>query len=189
MSLDETAYDDQGQTKFIEQKINTESTLIRIAVLESVKNLDVPNAWAQEDFQTLGGGGDHQGDTVEDGIIQEGYNLYSERDELDVNIFIDSNKSVTVKESLITLAEGRQDSMVVADVPYSYCINNKGSEATNLTQWRKGILSGYNPNSSYIATYANWLEVYDRFNRKYRWVPASGYMAGLYAHTDDVTDP
>jgi phage tail sheath protein FI len=44
-------------------------------------------------------------------------------------------------------------------------------------------------NSSYVALYGNWLEVYDRYNRKYRWVPASGYIAGLYAYTDNVSDP
>jgi phage tail sheath protein FI len=37
--------------------------------------------------------------------------------------------------------------------------------------------------------YGNWLEVYDQYSRKYRWIPSSGYVAGIYARTDDMTDP
>ena len=33
------------------------------------------------------------------------------------------------------------------------------------------------------------MEVYDKYNRKYRWIPSSGYVAGIYAKTDDVADP
>jgi len=37
--------------------------------------------------------------------------------------------------------------------------------------------------------YSNWLEVYDKYNATYRWIPASGHAAGIFARTDNVTDP
>ena len=46
-----------------------------------------------------------------------------------------------------------------------------------------------NENSSYAALYGNWLEIYDKWNGRYRWIPSSGHVAGIYANTDDVSDP
>jgi phage tail sheath protein FI len=46
-----------------------------------------------------------------------------------------------------------------------------------------------NLNTSYAAFYGNWIEVYDKWNGRYRWIPASGYVAGIYANTDDVSEP
>jgi phage tail sheath protein FI len=58
-----------------------------------------------------------------------------------------------------------------------------------MVKWRKGQAgSTFNPNTSYAALYGNWIEVFDTWNKKYRWLPLSGHMAGLYAHTDDVAD-
>jgi len=190
VSLDFDALDDQGQTKYIEELINQSSSYIRICLLESVKNGDVPSEWSQKDFVQFEGGADHFGDVVEDGIVMEALNLYSEREEIDVNFFIDSNKSEISKEHMITISETRQDAMTIADVKRDNVVNNRGNEATELLSWRKGsVLPNFNVNSSYVATYANWLEVYDSYNRKYRWIPASGYMAGIYARNDDLTDP
>lgn len=190
VSLDEDATDDQGQTKFVETIINQYSSWIRIMIKESAKNGDVPNGWATENFNQLGGGADHDGDDVEDAIIIEAYELSENPEEVDVNMFIDANKSETVKSSLISLAESRMDSMVIADCKYDHVVSNKGNEATDLTNWRKGIVSpNFNENSSYVACYANWLEVYDKWNKKYRWIPASGHVAGIYAYNDQVTDP
>jgi phage tail sheath protein FI len=65
-------------------------------------------------------------------------------------------------------------------------VNNVGSEAADITTWRRTIL---NENTSYASLYGNWLEVYDKWNAKYRWIPASGFVAGIYVNTDDVSDP
>jgi hypothetical protein len=48
----------------------------------------------------------------------------------------------------------------VLDVPKSLVVNNKGSEATDCRDYRLGNHSTYNLNinTSYVATYANWLK-------------------------------
>ena len=120
----------------------------------------------------------------------EAYDLYSNPEEIDVNLFIDSAKSVDIKRYLINLAEViRKDSFAILDVPRELVVNNKGSETLDMVKWRRGQDgSTFNPNTSYAALYGNWIEVFDEYSKKYRWIPLSGHMAGLYAHTDEVTD-
>jgi phage tail sheath protein FI len=191
VSLDENAVDDQGISKFAETAINDGSDYIRIALLDSQKNLaTVPSAWVTNEFEQFGGGSDNGSDSISDAVIMEGYELYQNAEELDVNILIDSDKSETVKEKLIDICESRLDAMCVLDVKYAHVVNNKGSEVTDMTQWRKGITSpGLNVNTSYAAIYGNWFNVYDKYLKEYVWVPTSGYMAGIFARTDNLRDP
>jgi len=197
VSLDEEKLDDQGRPKFIESSINQNSQYIRIAVNENQKNLEtVPSSWVTEEPEEFGGGADYDEEdgTPSDASIIEGYDLYKNPEEIDVNLFIDSGKSETVKRRLVTLAQTiRGDSVAIVDVPYTAVRNNKGHEATDLVAWRRGSedwggSDTFNQNSSYVAAYANWLNVYDRYLKEYVWVPSSGYMAGIYAHTDDIRD-
>ena len=81
----------------------------------------------------LAGGSDFDGDDmVTDGAIIEAYELYKNPEEIDVNIFIDGNKSEDVKRNLVTICESRLDSMLVADVLYSHVVKNKGQESTDM---------------------------------------------------------
>lgn len=133
------------------------------------------------------------GETITSAEIMDAYDLYKNPEEVDVNIFIDSGKATTVKNYIYQLAESRKDAMAIIDPPYATCVNNTGNEAVDLRNWRKGLadyaIDNFNVNTSYAALYGNWLEVYDRYNAKYRWIPASGHIAGLFANTDDLRDP
>lgn len=184
VSTDENVINDQGQKLFAETIINQQSNYIRIALNETQKNQ--PITISTSSYQQLGGGADDGGDQVTDGLIMLDLDLYANGEEIDVNMFIDGNKSTTVKSYMISLAESRKDCIAVLDCLYEDVINNTGSEATDLRTYRTATL---NENSSYGALYGNWLEVYDKWSGKYRWVPASGFVAGIYANTDDVSDP
>ena len=111
--------------------------------------------------------------------------MYENPEDIDVNLIIDSGKSDTVKLDIISMCEERLDCMAVLDCAKADVLNNKGNESTDLRDWRNSTL----PSSSYASVYGNWLEVYDKFNQKYRWIPASGYVTGIFAKTDDVRDP
>jgi phage tail sheath protein FI len=131
--------------------------------------------------------------TSSDADIMAALDLYADPESIDVNIFIDANKSTTVKEYINSICIARSDAIGVLDVPKSLVVNNKGSEATDCRDYRLGNHTGSPPynlniNTSYVATYANWLEVYDKWNAKHRWVPCSGHVAGIYANTDDVAE-
>ena len=193
-SLDENATDSQGLNKFVEEVINNGSSVIRVAVSSSNKGADtnapnVPSEWITEEFKQFSGGSDYISDDLEDDIIVEALELIEDKEAYNINIIIDSDNSETVKSKMVTIAEDRMDTIAILDCKRSHVVNNKGNEASDITQWRKGIVSpGLNINSSYAALYGNWIEVYDKYNQKYRWIPTSGYMAGIYAYTDQVTD-
>jgi phage tail sheath protein FI len=184
VSTDEDIVDDQGQKLFAETKINSQSSYIRISLNETQKNQDI--TISTSNYQLFGGGADDQGDQVTDALIMNDIDLYANAEEIDVNVFIDSNKSTTVKSYLVSIAETRKDCIAVLDCLYESVINNSGNEATSLRTYRQSTL---NENTSYASIYGNWIEIYDKWNGKYRWIPASGFIAGIYANTDNVSDP
>jgi hypothetical protein len=192
VTTDPDELDDGGDKRFVEDVINQQSNYMRVAVDATIidENFDptlVNDGW----YQFKGGFNGNLG--VDDASIIEAYQLYEDPETIDVNIIIDSNKSETVKSALVTLCEDRLDCMLTADCPKELVVNNKGNETVDLRDWRNGTGSftttNFNENTSYAALYGNWLEVYDKYNQKYRWIPASGYMAGIYARTDDVAEP
>lgn len=197
VSTDPLAIDDEGGTQYIENVINNQSRYIRVAVNSAASpafiNSSMKWVW-MTDYVILGGGARNNGDSILDGDIIDALDLYADPEIIDVNIFIDSNKSTTVKTYMMNICINRKDAVVVADVPKSLVVNNRGQEATELRDWRIGTLNNpspyedFNVNSSYIALYGNWLNVYDKWNSVYRWIPASGQVAGVYANTDDVAE-
>ena len=186
VSTDEGKIDDEGKNLYAENVINNESQYIRIVLRETLKNQNV-NTMYTSDYTLLGGGylGPF-GVNEEDQAVMENFDLYANAEEIDVNIFIDSDKSDTVKAYLITICEDRMDAMAVLDCRDEDVINKASQETDLLRTWRRSI---FNPNTSYAAVYGNWLEVYDKWAAKYRWIPSSGHVAGIYAYTDETTDP
>jgi hypothetical protein len=94
-------------------------------------------------FYALTGGnngvfGRHSDVSIEAGetaACMEAYDLYSNPEEIDVNLFIDSAKSVDIKRYLINLAEViRKDSFAILDVPRELVVNNKGSETLDMVK-------------------------------------------------------
>jgi hypothetical protein len=82
----------------------------------------------------LGGGRDHDGDEINDNIVLEAYEISEDPESVDINLFIDSNKSTTVKKRIVEIAESRMDSMLIADVLREHVVNNKGNETTDITR-------------------------------------------------------
>lgn len=191
VSTDPNALDDTGSTRYVETVINNTSEYIRVALSVDMVGDDqdagvIANlaTLSNDEWFTLSDGYDGVGQPA-DGDIVLAYELYDNPEEIDINLIIDSGKTDTVKLALIDICERRKDCMAVLDCPKVSVLNNKGNEATDLRTWKNAELQS----TSYAAVYGNWLEVYDKFNQKYRWIPASGFVAGIYAKTDDVRDP
>jgi hypothetical protein len=191
VSTNQSKVDDQGVSIYAPNKINQESSYVRISMNQLAKDSSL--TISTSGWQQFSGGADALGTTVTDAIIENAFNLYANAEEVDVNIFIDSDKSEYIKGVITTICETRFDAMAVLDCPYEVVINNSGSETTDLRDWRRGTgnysVANLNQNTSYASVYANWLEAYDKYNAVYRWIPASGHAAGIYARTDNVTDP
>lgn len=189
VSTDDRKLDDEGQNIYVENFLNQSSEYVRCQLAASAKYTDMSAVFS--DYETMGGGQNTASTNVDDDDIITAYELYEDPEVVDVNMLIDSDKSTTVKQKLITICESRKDCIAILDVPRSLVLNNIGQEATDLRDFRLGLHSTYNlnENTSYAALYGQWLEMYDKWNGKYRWIPASGHVAGIYANTDDVTDP
>lgn len=190
VSTDPDAIDDGGTTKFVETVINERSRYIRLAINE--QSIGQPWTITTENWQYCTDGGNGTG-TASDGTIIEKYDLYSNAEDVDVNIIIDSGKSETVKQYIASICKDtRKDCVAVLDVPRSLVLNATNI-ASELSQWRLGtgdhVVTNLNINNSYVACYANWIEVYDKYSKRYRWIPASGHVGGIYARTDNVSDP
>ena len=189
VSADETKVDDEGKNIFAPNVINRESKYIRIALGSDATNNDIyisTNSYEQfagglDDFTAWDD--DH---LLEDSAVQTAYEKYENSEVVDVNIIIDSDKNLAIKQKIVDIAEVRKDCIALCDCRSTDVVNQSGSETTNLRDYR---LSTLNENSSYVALYGNWLEVFDKWSAKYRWIPASGYMAGILARTDDMSDP
>jgi phage tail sheath protein FI len=189
VSTDERKLDDTGGNIFCENYVNSTSNYIRCQLSASAKNTDMSTYFM--DYERMEGGQNRPHTEVTDADIIEAFEIYEDPESIDVNILIDSDKSTAVKQKLIEICESRKDCIAVLDVPQSLVLNNSGQEATDLRDFRLGLHSTYNlnENTSYAAIYGQWLEIYDKWNGKYRWIPSSGHVAGIYANTDDVTDP
>jgi hypothetical protein len=192
VSTNPLALDGQGRTRYAQTLINEESKYIRI----NFNDLIVDQPWRTSTmvYEYFGQGSD--GTITGNELIaeqMEALKLYTNGEEIDVNIFIDGDKPLDIKRELIRICELRKDAMAVLDCMYNHVVNNRGDEVEDLTEWRMGIgtfvINNLNENTSYAALYGNWIEVYDKYNKKYRWIPLAGHVAGIYAHTDDVTDP
>ncbi len=184
VSTQEDRYNDEGIRTFCETMINNSSSYIRIAMEESQKNTAID--CCTNSYQLFAGGQDYGTDSVTDAQIMLDIDLYANTEEIDVNIIIDANKSSTVKAYLDTFCQTRKDCIAILDCLSTDVINNRGSEATGLRTYRRDTL---NLNSSYSALYGNWLEIYDKWNGKYRWIPSSGHVAGILVNTDNTSDP
>jgi len=183
-STDEISLDDEGGSRFAENLVNEQSRYIRIAISTAQKNTAI--TISTDEWQQFGGGVDSNTDSVTDADIMLDFDLYQNAEEIDANIFIDSGKSSTIKAYIAAISKDtRKDCMAVLDCLKTHVVNNSGSEATDLREYR---LSTLNLNNSYAALYGNWLNVYDKWNAKYRWIPASGHIAGIFANTDSVSD-
>jgi len=201
VSTDPMATDGEGQTRYCETIINNASDYIRISLNETMIDqpwMTVTPVW--ENFGQGSNGKDYvtglnMTDTsnIDPAIQMQALDLYANAEDIDVNIFIDSDKQTEIKKYMIDICEKRKDAMAILDCKREHVVNNRGNEVTDLTEWRKGIaaymLDNLNENTSYAALYGNWCEVYDKYNRKYRWIPMAGHVAGIYAKTDYMRDP
>lgn len=118
------------------------------------------------------------------------YDLFANSEEFDVNLLVDTHNSIfataanlaTIQQYLIdNVVESRKDCFAILSAPKSTVVDNKGSEATETVEYKNTTL---NRPSTYGAIYGNWKYQYDSYNDKYRWLPVSGDVAGIFSASD-----
>lgn len=128
--------------------------------------------------------------------VQTAYDQFQSVDEFDVNILTDYHGKIggsaitsvtlaSIQNYVIDLAETRQDCFVVCSPPKADCVNNANQEAEDIATYKTSTL---NKSSSYYGLYGNWKYQYDRYNDKYRWLPVSGDVAGIFGRNDFIAN-
>jgi phage tail sheath protein FI len=130
--------------------------------------------------------------------MRTGLQAFADPETIDINLIAAPGFSgIPVVSSLITLSEGRNDSMSLIDPPF-------GLSVQNVIDWHNGNLGSgvhldYTPgdyvgyataviNSSYAAMWWPWGKIYDSKNSLYLWIPPSCGGIRAISHTDMVED-
>jgi hypothetical protein len=192
VSADVTAKDFEGNSLYVENHINQNSSYI------NVKN-NTNSTVGIDSFVGTALAGGAEG-TIADGDFNLGYDEFANSEEFDVSIIMDGGNAgnpVVQKYIIDSICETRKDCIAVLSVPYSAVVGVAASTAatycadykTSVTGGQYAGALGLGRASSYGSLYGNWKQQYDKFNDAYVWVPMSGDAAGIYAHTDEVRDP
>jgi len=158
-------------------------------------------AWGQDakniKFSSIGnqgysltGGLDYTGVGVYNaplGDILTSYDKFSDPVDSDIRFLLQGGCSGSKEEEqakankLIQLAEGRKDCVAVIS-PNRGSVVNVTDSATQLTN----VLSFFGPltSSSYVVFDSGFQYVYDRFNKKFVYMPCSSDVAGCMVRTD-----
>ena len=132
---------------------------------------------------SLGGGTDDNAPTTAE--VTTAYDLLADATTVDVNLLFgtpDANGAETIAEKLILIAKTRKDCMAFVSPPLEDTVGS-AAPATDVKAFADGLTS-----TSYASCDSTALYVYDKYNDVYRFIGASGHMAGLCANTDSVAD-
>ena len=138
----------------------------------------------------LAGGQDYgvnQGMQADLSDVINGYSLFSNRDEVEVDFLIGGPGCDTKDESkakanyLISLAGQRKDCMATISPHKSDVVEvaNSDTQTDNIISFYSSLSS-----SSYAVFDTGYKYMYDRFNDKFRYIPTNGDVAGLMVRTN-----
>lgn len=122
-----------------------------------------------------------------DGDVQTGYDLFANKELVDVSLLLTGNHAVeTVQHVIDNIVLDRLDCVVFLSPPLSTVQNNVGDEATDIVTWRNSTLDR---STSYAVMDSGWKVQYDKYNDVYVNIPLNADTAGLCARTDQTNDP
>jgi hypothetical protein len=131
----------------------------------------------------LAGGAD---DIGTDAQIENGYFLFSSKENVDISLVLTAGNDVTVQQYVIdNIVNSRMDCVAFLSPPQSSVVNQAGNESANIITW----LGSLARSTSYAVVDSGWKYMYDKYNQTYRWIPLNGDIAGLCVYTDSVRDP
>ena len=143
-------------------------------------------------IDTLTGGTDDFSTTA--GEIELAYDKFKNADTEDINLVIGGSSSIVADTAaaqdthvtmLVNLVEGRKDCVAFAS-PYRSAtvgVTTSAKQAKNVE-----VAADLIPSSSYLVLDSGYMQMYDKYNDLFRFVPLNGSVAGLCANTDQVTD-
>ena len=125
--------------------------------------------------------------TLSTGNYLTGFDLFEDKDTITVDFLIApgmssrASQTTVVNDLVSTAQQTRKDAVVVTSPARSDVVNvsNTATQVTNAVATGDTFTS-----SSYLVVDNNYLKVYDKYNDKYRHIPAASSTAGIMAATD-----
>lgn len=155
-----------GMDTYIMNKINKESAYILAYVNSAVTGM--PFSFEATEFKKNAIVAPVTAD------YQDGLELFEDSDNVDVNYFIGHKEVIS---EMITLCESRKDCSMRWSPEPSMLISKTITDAVDdLVEYTGTTL---NVNTTYASFYANCGLVYDKYNKKSRWISLSGDVVGL----------
>lgn len=144
------------------------------------------------DLSLTSGGADGSAPTIAE--LKTAYDTFASTDDFDISFLMTADYGPAISSYVTqSIAEVRRDAIAFispngADsvTTIGTPIANNSSLVTNLKTFRNTTL---NISSSYAVLDSGFKLQYDGYNKKYRWVPLNGDVAGLCARTDVTSDP
>ena len=135
--------------------------------------------------ESLAGGVDDNDPTL--GEVQTAYDLFEDAETVDVNLLFsvpgaNGGDDVTLANDLLAIATARKDLVAFISPPIEDTVGTS-TPAADVKAFADQLTS-----TSYGVIDSTAIKVYDKYNDVYRWIPASGHVAGLCANTDNVAD-
>lgn len=167
--------DGYSRQQYLEEVINGNSLYIRVYDNLEHEDTILPNEVAST---SLFGG--TTGSAVSNADVMEGWDLYSNKQEVKIDILINggyvSSMDTSIQAKMKSICESRKDCVAILDAPYDELAMYP---TTDLVDWKSNI---QNFNTSYTALYGPWVQVYDSYNDKTNLpIPASGFVAQVYS--------
>ena len=125
--------------------------------------------------------------TLTDGTIMTGYDLFQDKDQVEIDFLLAPGATTTasmtaITNHLVAMAANTRKDCVVCTSPARDDVVNINSAAT-ITTNIVATADTYTK-SSYLVMDGNFLKIYDKFNDQFIEIPASSSTAGIMAATD-----
>ena len=132
-------------------------------------------------------GTDNKGMAASLGDLTAGYDLFSNKDEIEVNFLLMGPGCTTEAESqakaqkLIAVANGRKDCVACISPDRSNVVDvaSTNDQTNNIIRFFSALSS-----SSFAVFDSGYKYMYDRFNNQFRYIPTNGDIAGLMVRTE-----
>ena len=193
LSAGKNAIKDDGTNNYVIDVINERSEFVWMVGFDSshtnagtdITNLKVFNSGATWGHYLLTGASNGTALTV--GNYQTGFDLFEDKDQVEVDFLISPSMSAradqtTIVNDLVSTASSLRKDCVVVASPARSDIINVTSDATKVSN--TVLTADTFTKSSYLVADNNFLKVYDKYNDKYVFIPAASTVAGAMALTD-----
>lgn len=204
LSKAKDATNDQGNNIYFKDVINRQSQWIRVGSPTGETAATYGNDGSGQVFANTAKGkaslalsGGSSGAAPSQGNYVSGYDLFTDKDSVDVGLVIAGSGGVrdgslgtgatTIAKAVNVSRTSRKDSVTFFSPEFSSV--NAAASSTNLTNVLADRTESYgNFNTSYAVMDSGWKLMYDKYNDTSRYVPLNGDTAGLCARTDQLRD-